>query len=198
MFSDNRVSVCCVISPDSRMGEISASDGVPLNIAVAICCGALNYEAARRDALPLDEAPDQWTIYSYGPIGKNDLEIRLDAMRDTAASIDYIIKLMTFSANSHEKKHFANMDYVYDFLDKENIRTKEFHKALSLAKRTVERRALEVARNRHRRKKMQSTASESAPRPTRTKKKKKTSHGHKKRPCRSGCGSKSRRENNTP
>lgn len=176
MVTDRIESACCVLSADSRTAETSDKAGVPLETAILVCDGTLRHQASRNEGHPIDNSETQRTIYVYSPIGKNDREPSLDAMRDTAASIDYIIKLMTFSANSFRRKDIANMRYVYEYLDKENIRTNEFHRALSRVRR-VERHAIEVGRSRHRRQKAVNAAIQPAQRTTRTKTKEKPPSG---------------------
>ncbi len=177
MVTDKITAACCVVS--TRAGESSDSASVPLETTILVCDAILRYQAARQEGRPIDDSEAQRTIYSYGPIGKNDRELNLDAMRDSAASIDYIIKLMTFSSNSFRRKPISDMSYVYEYLDKENIRTNEFHKAISQVRR-VERHAIEMGRSRHRRQKTAADAMQPAQRTTRTKTKAKPSRARQK------------------
>lgn len=98
----------------------------------------------------------QRILYSYGPIGNNDQEVRIEAMRDAAASVDYMIKLMDFCTQAYTNKKFLSMAHVYRYLDTAKISTADdtakistadFHRALSPLHK-VELHALEVARNR--------------------------------------------------
>lgn len=88
-------------------------------------------------------------LYDYSPISEQDLSVSIEAMRDAAASIDYMTKLMVLSAGAYKEKDLLSLGYVYRLLDEKKISTAAFYRAL-IQEYKVPLHTLEVARLRER------------------------------------------------
>ena len=121
---------------------------VPIEMVASMGDHALRYEASRKLGC-LNQGVGTRSIYSYGPIGDCDQDVRLEAMRNVAAAVDCAVGHMNRSANAFSDKTFMTMSHVYRQLDDHGIPTPVFHAALSRF-RAVERHAIEVARIRNR------------------------------------------------
>lgn len=134
-------------------------------------------------------------LYDYSPISEQDVSVSIEAMRDTAASVDYMIKLMVLSAGAYKEKDLLSLGYVYRLLDEKKISTAAFHRAL-IQEHKVPLHTLEVARLRERTARTGRPAGLSEKRPRR--RAKKTSEPGRKRPAARPSRSRTRREVTTP
>lgn len=96
-------------------------------------------------------------VYDYSPIGDQDLSVSIEAMRDTAGSVDYMRNLMLASVVFFTDKDVLSHDSVYKILDENGISTRTFHRALNPIY-SVTLPSLEMARARHRRAEQQGQA----------------------------------------
>ncbi len=128
--------------------EAKGLSEVPIETVAFIGDHALRYEASRKWG-SLNQSVGSRCIYSYGPIGDCDQDVKLEAMRNVAAAVDCAVGHMNRSAKAFSDKTFMTMGHVYRQLDDHGIPTPVFHAALS-GFRAVERHAIEVARIRNR------------------------------------------------
>lgn len=113
----------------------------------------------------VDGEPDkpqiQGKIYDYSPINEQDLIVSIEAMRDIAASVDYMKKLMTSSARAFANDELISLSYIWKYLYEKNISTADFHRAVTPYYQ-VTKSSIEMARARYRRARQEQATPQSA------------------------------------
>ena len=130
---------------------------IPLWLTAAVSHSALGMQAGEHLATEPRVDQARRRVYDYSPICDQDLSISIEAMRDTAGSIDYMNKLMLYAVQFLTDKDLLSRDYVYKLLDRNGISTRAFHRTLN-PMYSVTLPSLEMARARHRRAEQQGQA----------------------------------------
>jgi len=122
----------------------------PLWLVAELSKRALQMQA--REAISGDDymGQEQRTVYDYSPIGEQDLSIRIEAMRDIAASVSYMEKLISNDAFVSGKDPFFTREAVFALMGKYQISTADFHRALGHFYQ-ISRSSIEMARARYKR-----------------------------------------------